>query len=631
MLKKLSLNKTQYYEKNIAVEQVAKMLVSYIRGVACPVEIGSEQGDISAWDDFVITNYDLSNIYIQVKRQTTSFGTKKDEIIRNDDKSGDLRKLTPFDKTFKSLAEATVGNEHIRDHFWICLPEDNSINIKNNLTVREFRVIWEDIKDVTRGDDLKNQVSVKPKTKDVYDWLNTWCGFKDWNHIVKALKLLEIKTFGYENDIQQRAKDTLKDVFNISDIEIVYNYIWEYVDSNSTYAGAFRPRGLLCELNKYLRPEIERWTMFKTDGSSWAILGINDLEQNCMEGNLINIERVSEVAAAFWGREHMYRHSLKIVGEYSKQCKVTQCLMRLSMHLEGSESTSSTDRKLWLSDLQNAVGGTLGNGENDFEGVFVSELRDELHGDVQQLELKKFSEKEAYAEALNNELHLVILKRISERMKSRLEKMESGELRDCLEDCWENWNIKLQSDALARKKFFTGILYSGCEGKSILGELRVGCRTIALMTEAIFLTMIVSVAFSENGKYDWSCLNPALQVRTIGLKFWSGSAYSAKDIVEISDDKEIAQLLSWEKEEVIVLSGTNDAVSDLLGTDMADNSLHNGLLSDRRQPHMLVSLEPKLKRLIKKGNIEEIRRYLQSQLDKYKKTIDKTIEQIIGK
>ena len=395
-------------------------------------------------------------------------------------------------------------------------------------------------------------------------------------------------------------------------------------------AGAFRPRGLLCELQKYLMPGIERWTMFRTDGSSWIILGINDLEQSIVEGNLTDVERTPAIAAAFWDSEHKYRNSLKIAGEYSKKCKLTQCLMRLSMHLENSESTSSTNRKLWLSDLQNAVGGTLGIGENDFEKAYISELHDEFYGHLHRLELKRLSEKENFAAELNNELHLVTLKKISERIRLKLERMESGELRDSLEDCWENWDEKLKNNELLRKSFFTSILYSGCEGQSILGELRVGCRTIDLMKDAIFLTMVVSVAFSENGEYDWSCLKPDLQVRTIGLKYWSGSADSSKDIIEIGDDKEIAKLLSWEKEKVLVLSGTDESVSDLLGTDMADNSLHNGLLSDRRQPNMLVSFDPKLKRLIKNGNIKEIRGYLQRQIDKHEEMADRTIKRIMG-
>ena len=47
MLKKLSLNKTQVYEKCIAIEQIANMLKFYIKGVPCSQEIGAEQGDIS--------------------------------------------------------------------------------------------------------------------------------------------------------------------------------------------------------------------------------------------------------------------------------------------------------------------------------------------------------------------------------------------------------------------------------------------------------------------------------------------------------------------------------------------------------------------------------------------------------
>ena len=632
MLKKLSLNKTQVYEKCIAIEQIANMLKFYIKGVPCSQEIGAEQGDISVWDDFVIKNCDSSTTYIQVKRQTTSFGTTNDKVVRNKlengKSSGQWRQLSPFDHVFKSLAEVTIDDKHINDSFWICLPEDNAVSIKHELTVRDFRNVWEDIKKVTQGIDLQKLACVNSKTQNVVSWLQTWCDFKDWNHIVRALKLLEIKTFGYENDIKERTEDILKVIFNSKEIDTVYDHLYYYIDSNSTYAGAIRPRELLCELRKYLRPEVERWTMFNTDGYSWTISGINDLEQNYIEGKSI-IERIPQIAESFWGKEHTCRRELKILGKYSKECEITKCLMRLSMHLEGAKSTSSTQRDLWISDIKSAVGGTLGNGEDDFENIYVSQLNDTFSEIFDSQKLKKLCEKEKYAEKLNNELHLVVLKKIQKKIQDKIKKINPGVLRDRLEECWEYWYEKLESDDMLRKNFLIDIVYPECEGKSILGELRVGCKTVALIGEAVFLTMVVSVALSDNGEYNWSCLNTALRMRTIGLKYWTGSAESCKEVIEISDNGEIAKLLSKEKEEVIILSGTNESVSNLLETDMSDNYLSNGLLSDRKQPQLLVSYDYKLKGLIKKGEIKEIKDYLQWQLDKYKNMTNKAIERII--
>lgn len=627
MLEKLSLDKTQKYERCVAMELISKMMLDYIDGRPGILEIGAEQGDISQWDDFVMKKYDSSTIYIQIKRQTTSFST--DAVDRNAFSqkrlNGQPKGLSVLDKVFKALAAATIQDLHNKDRFWICLPEEGDIRIKKELSVREFRHVRDSIKETTRGENLENQANKDKRTKNACTWLSTWCDFIDWNHIVRALKLLEIKTFGYENDIEERIKDNLGKIFNSADIDVVYALMDHYLDANSTYAGAFRPRELLGKLQEYLLPQLERWTMFRTDGRSWFISGINDLEKNSIDEP--HIERIQKVVNAFW-EDASHNGALKIKGCYSKKCKMERGLMRLSLHIQGLKHTFSTQCDLWRSDMQLAVGGTLGrNGRDDFEDSTVARLEEKDYQDTNCChELKTLHEKEEYAETFHNEMHMVTLKKTDIKMREKIENMPSSDLRDRLEQCWDVWHEKFRQDEESRKKFFSSIMHPTSEGESILGELRVGCKTVSLIADAIFLTMVVSVVFNEDGKYDWTCLETGLKMRTIGLKYWSGPAGFSGEVIEIENPKGTSQLLSQESEEVLILSGTSEPIGSLLEEDLTNNSSCSGLLSDRKQPQLLVTHNSKFKKLVDEGNIIKIRNYLQNQIDEYLRKKNDSIE-----
>ena len=74
MLSKLRLKQTDKYEQAVATYEAVQMLVQYLlEGRHNARNIGSEQGGISHWDDFVIEQADGIFRHLQVKHQTTPF------------------------------------------------------------------------------------------------------------------------------------------------------------------------------------------------------------------------------------------------------------------------------------------------------------------------------------------------------------------------------------------------------------------------------------------------------------------------------------------------------------------------------------------------------------------------------
>lgn len=624
MLKKLSLDKTKIYEKTFALEQIAKMLYHFVAGTPGVQEIGAEQGDIPIWDDFVIKNHDLSTTYVQIKRQTTDFCKDKENegVIRTTyvkgKSPGQLRELNTLDKTMEALAKATMNNSHEKDKFWFCFPGEK-IYIKKELTIQELRRFKENIKDTTQGEDLKKMADADASAKNIYLWLTTWCGFRDWNHIVSAFKRLEINMIEYETDIERRAKDLLERMFVFTDIDTVKALIFNFLDENSTYAGSFRPREMLKVLQDYLLPQIDRWTLFQADRLSWSIAGINDLE---------DIERAHAVAKAFW-TEHRYRNDLKIFGKYSKNCKITKSLMHIALHQKYMISSQCGNAEEWEQHIKNAVGGTLGTGEDDCGDIHVHKDKNE-YSYLEYRRLDTLCKKEDYSKLLEDELYLITLEDVAEKIDKKIENLNACELRDKLELCWNDWFEKLKDSPEQLQELFSSILHPQAEGNSVSGELRVGCKTTGLISEAMFLLMVVVVVLSKSNIYDWAILDNDLCVKVIGLMYWSGSADSEKDIVEIDDYRNINQLLAGENEEILILSGTKTAASDLLSTDLTENSAHNGLLTDRKQPQIVISNERKWKRLIQEGKMDEIRDHLKAQIKKYNLVKSNSIEHVIG-
>lgn len=627
MLNKLRLDQTKIYEKHIALEEISNMLVNFVEGTSHHLSIGAEQGNIDKWDDFVIEKSDGGNIYIQAKRQLTDFSS--DPVIRDTYNAKDgtikLRKLSPLDASLESLAnwinDADFSSPDLKNEFRLELP-DGSPEIKEGLEIRHFRTLLENhYRSITTVKDLESLASIDNSVLNSYNWLTHWCGFSGWDHILKLMKVLKIRTSGRETDIISRVENILSRIFKPEDIKKVYSLILSYIDENETFAGAIRPRQLLYQLKEYLRPEIVRWTSFQNDGLIWCISGINDLEDNT------EIERPPAVVSALWTEGNPTLRRLKIQGDCIENCLISLSLMRLSMHPQSSFDIICSDRRGWVNAIKNKTGGTLGTTKNDLDDLRILDSLDPVN-QSEKKELSKVDEQERFANELHKEMFNCNFARIKTRIIDLIREMASGDLRTETENRWREWSPLLEDNIDEQKKLFTQILLPKAEGTSILGELRVGPKTADLLAESLFLLLIVSVCLSDGNNTGWKVVNNRLEMNAIGLAWWSGPAEGLKKLIEIDDEEGIGKLMEKEPGNILILPQ-----SKLSGAHAFNEYIFGGLAKERllshpQCPKLLITKDQEFKRKLKNGSISELRGYFEKRLDEYENSIHFEAERI---
>ncbi|MDR3601657.1 MAG: hypothetical protein P4L49_14450 [Desulfosporosinus sp.] len=213
--------------------------------------------------------------------------------------------------------------------------------------------------------DLSNLAIYDKDAQNIYSWLTTWCGFNGWEHILKLMRILKIRAFGTESDIIFRVNANLNQIFKPSEVDRVRSSIFSYFDENATYAGAIQARQLLCELKGYLQTNINRWTLFQANGSSWSISGIHDLEDNN------EIERPSIIVPALWSIGNPNARRLEIDGACTENYLISNGLMRLSLHPQGSFDIICSDKPSWQNSIRSKTGGTLGVTKNDLNNLRI--------------------------------------------------------------------------------------------------------------------------------------------------------------------------------------------------------------------------------------------------------------------
>lgn len=628
MLKKLRLDQTRQYEKYLALEEISNMLVNFVEGRTYNLAIGAEQGDIDQWDDLVIQAKENSYIRVQAKRQTTNFSSYS--IIRDCLTQGKnanlLRKLSPLDKAIKSIGEylnkSKSNSKDLKNEFWIVLP-DTSPQIKDGLEIRHLKNLCEvENRSVTTTNGLKDLADKDSKVKDIYLWLTTWCDFKDWEHILKALKILKIRESGSENDIKYRIENNLSRIFKATDVTNIIRLILSYLDENATFAGAIKPRQLLYELKDYLLPNIEKWTLFKNDGTYWSISGINDLQDNN------EIERPSVIVSEFWSLGNQNVRWLKIDGKCIENCKVSENLMRLALHPQGSFNVICSDKFSWENSIKTKIGGTL--------GILKTDLRDlrilgglESCSQSEENQLTTFNKNETFAEELSNEMYYNTLKFINSIMLDKIREMNKGNLRDEIERRWVIWKGLLESNLDEQKKLFSKILHPKAEGRLISGELRVGTKTADLLSDAIFILLIVSICLSDDDNKGWKSVTDKLKMTAIGLAYWSGPSEDINKVIEIDDETGICKLLENEAAQIIIISQSDLSKNEIFEDDITGEITKSELLTQTNYPKLLITNNKKFRKKVRNGDILELRRYLQESLDENKSIIEQAVNTVV--
>jgi len=626
MLRKLSLDQTKIYEQTIATYEIAKMLVSFIKGQSHYLSIGAEQGDVDTWDDLVIEDKVNHKIHIQIKRQNTNFSDDNciRDTISQGNRKGRLRDLSPIDKSMEALAKWIIDpeNDLTTKQFYIDLPT-SEIQFKKDLFVRHFKEFIEVHykPDVTTTEGLEALANSEQTVMGIYNWLTTWCSFRDWNHILQLLSVIKVKDHGSETDIEAQTNDLLTEVFTSERIDEVRLKIKSYTSENTTFTGAIKPRKLLYHLKEILQPNITNWTQYSRDGSSWNISGINDVESNS------NIERPSIIVPQIWDSNSL--QGLKVNIEPRNGCKITDSLLRMIIHQSGNSNSHCQHRESIESTINNSIGQTLGITQDDTSNISIVE-NTEIYTCSETRQLKTRLESDNCSYELEKAMNIETWKKVLDLLEKKIDDMEnrsSTTLRDVLEVRWGIWCNLLKDDHRAIGILFKSMLHPIAEGQNIKGVFRVGPKTAQILADSLFFLLIISISLDPENTGNWNVISTKYNMISIGLNYWSGVAGSERRVRSI--DEEGIIIAGREKADVIIFSNVksspNELLEDLIDTsnDFKTNSIASG-----KMPDLVITNCRKLRQLISLGDFAKVQNYINGELKNTDRVNENSIREV---
>ncbi len=618
MLAKLRLDQTRKFEQALATYEISRMLVNFVLGRKHYLCVGSEQGGISKWDDIVIEEELNTRIHIQVKRQTSGdFGSHLDDCIRNEyekgKRKGEKRDLTPLDETMKSLAvwfeDVDITTMSPKREFWIYLPELTT-QIKKELRIKDLNDLCDvHIKPaVTTAIGLQALADADKNIKNCFEWLTSWCGFKDWDHILKVLQFLKIKNSGLDSEIESKTDDKLAKIFISDKVKEVRSRITGYINENTTFSGAIGPRNLLFELKEFIRSDISIWTQYDDNGSQWNICGIQDLEFNAQ------IERSSVVVSNLWNSTHLSH--LKVNAAYKQNCKLSESLMRIAIHQIGGKMSYFTGKTDWEHHLKSKIGNTLGLSDSDTLGLNIIE-NTERFLPAETRSLVSIADQEADAEELHRYMLSITWEAIKNKMLDKLRELQSShsnELRDAMDERWRNWVPLLDASPEKQRALFRKMLHPNAEGKQINSELRVGPKTVGILTDGLWLLLIASVCVDNDNKGDWNTIAGIYNANTIALQYWSGLSEEKAGVKEVIEN--CNEVIGMEHADLLIFPKIHASHSEVLGLKIDEPVQKENTLADGKQLKMLMTYNIQIRQLIAKGEIKGISDYLNKMLIK---------------
>jgi hypothetical protein len=607
VLKKLNLDGTKTYETALACSEVSNMLDALLSGRTSNISIGSEQGDIAKWDDFVIQEADGSLIHVQAKRNNTDFSDHSPTrgTITKGKNKGNLYDLSPLDDSMKSLGEwiATVNLASLTPKRKFRLEvADGQVQIKGGITVNHLRTLCNDqIKDITNDAGFTALVTADQTAAKIVEWLVSWCGFKDNSHILSALKLLTVSQTGNVTDIEQRSIQTLSTKF--SQPNDVYNSLKGFINDNSTFTTAITPRIALEPIKSFLLPTILNWTQYQQDETIYSKCGTHDLTQG-------NIETPSVVVPYLWDTSKT--SLLKLDAPVNISEKLPQAIVRLALHLQSGTMAHLTNHAGWSEATKTAVGGTLGIDKTDFDSINAIQCTG-ISVSSDSAKLSSLTDQENEAEVLNDEMQKVVWNRVCSKVHAEISFHDATPLRAAVETRWNHWKTALDADITSQKELCLSMLHPAAEGKDIVGHLRVGQKTAGLISRGLFTLLIVSVCLDGTDN-SWNEVGSALTVSTNALRYWSGAhgeARRPRKLIENGRDK----LLAAEPAKILILSEVEAAPTELRTVSLAHEGSTDKTLAAAREPQIIVTMCPKFSDLVRLGNIQNIKDYLQLQIN----------------
>ncbi|MCS4281581.1 ABC-three component system protein [Stenotrophomonas rhizophila] len=571
------------------------MIESLVTVVPGAIEIGSEQGCIEHWDDIVALYPDGWYEHTQVKRQGAQFCSQPPVRPSPD------ANLSALDSAFLSLSQwsdADGDQSKFRRKFALCLFGPD-VQIKRGLRVDHLL----EIAGLCSHESTKwQQMSERHDgpTEAVFNWLNTWCGFRDWEHIHFVLSRVSISFALAENNLDAEIERMLARYFD--DTGAARAALLTYMFDQESDVGAIQSRALLQHLSCFLRPEVASWTQYKKSNqiSTWTVSGTHGLRDETAEAPI-------DVVTGLWdqGAKHKV---LRLVAPHNSvdatKLALPHAVLRMAIHLKGGTQCLITGAEAWRNVAASALGDTLGNATSDVSDLPWLEFPEQSA--VSMRTLTGPSESNAEAEALMQAMDDVLFEQLVERVNRVIESVRDPDLLSRLHELWEVWRKLLINNTAARREFFSGLLHPKTERLPHGSLLRVGPKALDLLTSAVVALLSVSISIGGEGSR-WDEIKDCGGVLSIALKQWSGPIGSQNGKRSLDSD-DLHEIIGSAPPSVVILSGVEAPASAVLDTNMAETPYDATSLIARRQPKILVT-NYRLDRIIYRGTLDSVKEH----------------------
>lgn len=621
MIKRFRLEQKSRYEKLVIAQRLSDMLDKFLDGRPAPLRIGAEQGGIAQWDDVVVHHDDSHWEHLQIKRQTCCFSDKsldkavylqsvKDRSEKKAAKAAEKanpeageapipaeESKTPsedefdseLEKVLKSLATwelPAAGVQPSRRTFSLTLPGlEVAIKGKSKdiIKVNHLREVWDlcrkdgvDIEGLSKRDD-------KP-TQNVYTWLTTWCGFKDWAHIVEKMRMLEINCIGDESTLESRALESLDRHF--SDPAVTLSLLLDYISDNTTDTNVVSCYTAAKHLQKQLRPGFQTWTQYLVNpipGLGWAVAGTHDIGSTSI---VLPASPAAQIVTHHWAGTTPNR-KLRLHAEYTRPAKthtLPSAILRLALHLKQGSESMLLVAPAWRQGASNELRGTLGDTERDLDDLQWFDNSEALScAMVRELSSPAAAQNES--DALHHAMNELVWQQLQVCVGKKLGGISDYDLLVAMTEKWEIWRAELDKDPDARLLLFEQMMYPKTEGVNSKHALRIGPRTVELMETSIIMLLLTCVGL---GGDDWRTIEPIGDVLSIALRHWSGEPTDNDGPRRLGEDN-LRKLLGHSPPPVVILSGVEESATQLLEAGLAEDLEAGHSMAAERQPRLLVT------------------------------------------
>lgn len=627
MQKKLRLQKSDRYAFLVCAQMMSQMVVAYLEGRQAAKWLGCEQGAVPDWDDIVQELSDGTLRHTQVKRQATDFSNDKakrefKKVVP--EKKGDpatsapaspvLRDRSAFDESIAALADwflpttLTDGKDRI---FTVQVP-DRQVKIKNEFSMRSFEEFCSlcNLPNTTPAG-LEAHALIDATSAHIYDWLITWCGFNDWAHIHEALRHLKVEIKSLESEIEQSSLSMLERHFFPA--SKAFDAIMHDLQANASDAGAATPRQMLAVVSSFRRAESAIWTQYAMEETSlaWGISG-------CATGHQHGIEDPTQTVPIYWKDGTLSEKRLKVCVKFDHHTlareQLAPRLMRLALHLRGAGHASILEMKQWNVAVKGVLTSTLGVTSDDFSNLPWVEANDIAYC-VDSRQLPGIADTNLECDNFDSAMGKVVWELTKADVNRAIRDMPSGDLQAGVDGLWRKIQPLLDADLSKASALLCGMVSPSSEGLGPLAAMRVGPRTIEILSPGLMMLMVTAVALKRDT--DVASLVSANDVRVIALRYWGGPSSMtrfARVIVDDDDDIVVEDFLGKEVADIVLMSQVRSPNSEVTRASIATDRASQDSFGAPRRAKLVVTNSKHFQAAVRSGKVENVANLLASEL-----------------